>query len=86
MQYTNFVTKSSVSNSSSQIGPANKKSFDMLSHFEKFEEKDIDKRKEEMAKMSQPQVSAVLKKLKEKGKIKTEYDKQAKRTKILPTL
>ena len=51
MQYTNFVTKSSVRNSSSQIGPANKKSFDMLSHFEKFEEKDIDKRKEEIVKL-----------------------------------
>ena len=41
---------------------------------------------EDMAQMSQPQVSAVLKKLKEKRKIKTEYDEQAKRTKILPTL
>ena len=51
MQYTNFVTKSSVSNSSSQIGPANKKSFDMLPHFDKFEEKDIDKRKEEIVKL-----------------------------------
>ena len=45
------MTKSLVSNSSSQIGPANKKSFDMLSHFEKFEEKDIDKRKEEIVKL-----------------------------------
>ena len=51
MQYTNFVIKSSVSNSSSQIGPANKKSFDILSYFEKFEEKDIDKRKEEIVKL-----------------------------------
>ena len=51
MWYTNFVTKSLVSNSSSQTGPANKKSIDMLSHFEKFEEKDIVKIQEEIVKL-----------------------------------
>ena len=45
---SNFVTKSLVSNSDSQTGPANKKAIDMLSHFEKFEEKDIFKRQEEI--------------------------------------
>ena len=44
MWYTNFVTKFLVRNSSSQTGSANKKSINMLSHFEKFEEKDIVKR------------------------------------------
>jgi len=39
--YTYFIKKSLVSYSSSKPGPENKKSFDMLSHFEKFEEKDI---------------------------------------------
>ncbi len=48
MGYTNFVKKSLVSDSSSKPGPENKKSIDMLSHFEKFEEKDIDKRQEEI--------------------------------------
>ena len=51
MGYTNFVKKSLVSDSSSQPGPANKKSIDMLSHFEKFEEKDIVKRQEEIFKL-----------------------------------
>ena len=51
MGYTYFIKKSLVSYSSSKPGPENKKSFDMLSHFEKFEEKDIDKRKEEIVKL-----------------------------------
>ena len=51
MGYKNFVKKSLVSDSSSKPGPENKKSIDMLSHFEKFEEKDIDKRKEEIVKL-----------------------------------
>ncbi len=59
---------------------------DIAREHKKMEINCYNKNIEEMAKMSQPQVSAVLKKLKEKGKIKTEYDEQAKRTKILPTL
>ena len=51
MGYTNFVTKSLIIDTSSQTGPANKKSIDMLSHFEKFEEKDIVKRQEEIVKL-----------------------------------
>ena len=51
MGYTNFVTKSLIIDTSSQTGPANKKSIDMLSHFEKFEEKDIVKRQEEILKL-----------------------------------
>ena len=39
-----FCKKSLVRDSSSKPGPENKKSIDMLSHFEKFEEKDIVKR------------------------------------------
>ena len=48
MGYTNFVKKSLVSDSSSKPGSENKKSIDMLSHFEKFGEKDIVKRWEEI--------------------------------------
>ena len=48
MGYKNFVKKSFVSDSSSKPGPENKKSIDMLSHFEKFKEKDIVKRQEEI--------------------------------------
>ena len=51
MWYTNFVTKFLVRNSSSQTGSANKKSINMLSHFEKFEEKDNVKRQEEIVKL-----------------------------------
>ena len=51
MRHTNFVQKSLVSDSSSKPGPENKKSIDMLSHFEKFEEKDIVKRQEEILKL-----------------------------------
>ena len=55
------------------------------------EHKDMDincynKNIQDMKEMSQPQVSSVLKKLEEKGAIYREYDEQAKRTKILPTL
>ena len=51
MGYTYFIKKSLVSYASSKPGPENKKSFDMLSHFEKFEEKDIVKWQEEILKL-----------------------------------
>ena len=66
--------------------PAHNRVMEVIREHKEMEINCYNKHIEDMAQMSQPQVSSVLKKLEQKGAIYREYDEQAKRTKILPTL